>query len=979
MKKYFHNLYKDKQSLMVVLSLAILTALIGFLAIKFYAIILVILVVLLPYFMELGVKLMGKNKKGKKEKPIATVKTEKVKTKKGKKDQKKKSSKKRKWLNIILWIILVGTVLVMSAAIAFSMYIVRTSPKFDPDALYRQESTIIYFADGEIMAKIGREKREKITYQDLPEVLVNAIVATEDSRFFEHNGFDLPRFIKATLGQAAGSSGAGGASTLSMQVIKNNFTDAKADRGLKGIARKFTDIYMSIFQLENKYSKQEIIEIYVNTPYLGSGAYGVEQASQIYFGKSVKHLSLPEAAMIAGLFKSPNYYDPYRNPENTEARRKTVLYLMERHGYITKEEEAAALSVSIESMLVGANSSTEKYQGLIDTAVQEIIDRTEKNPYDVPMKIYTTFDKSKQDYVDNVVANFNFPNEQTQTGIAVIDTQTSAIIAVGTGRYRSDKLLGFNYATMIDRQPGSTAKPIFDYGPGFEYNNWSTATPFVDEPYTYSNNKSIYNWDNRYNGLITLKQALGDSRNIPALKAFQQVKNTDIVSFVKSLGIRAEISDGHVHEAHSIGAFNGASPLEMAGAYAAFGNGGYYTKPYSVTKIEYRNDGTVVDMANEKVRVMKDSTAYLVTEVLKWSVDSGMSSGMRIPNVNIAAKTGTTNFDDKTKNDYRLPNNAVNDYWVIGYSPEYSIGMWFGYDKISNEFYNNNGSHSTVKNNLFKEIARGIIPSYNQNFVRPASVTTVEVELETYPIARPSACTPDTMRTSALFIKGTEPTETSARYAQLPSISGLNSSISGRKITLTWNRIDSPNFFNAEFISKYLNNDVYKRSRDRYLANRLEYNANVLGILGYNVYMKRSEGLVHLGFTTDNTFVYNNNSSLPDITFVVKAAPQYYICMESSPAEHRVQYSGSVNLIEMVLVGPANMTVVQNTTFTDPGAKVLQNFIEISETITKTYTFNGSNTASISTANIGTYKIKYSATKNGETITAERTVEVTAP
>ena len=235
--------------------------------------------------------------------------------------------------------------------ILFFVYIASHAPTFDPNKLYHQESTIVYDKDGNVIAKLGAENREIIKYNEMSESLINAIVATEDARFFKHNGFDLPRFTVASAKQLLGKSDAGGASTLTMQVVKNHFTST-VDTGIKGIIRKFTDIYMSIFQVEKKYSKEEILEFYANANYLGGGAYGVEQASLNYFGKHAKDLNVAEASLIAGLFNAPNYLDPYNHPDRAEKRRKTVLYLMERHGYITKKEKEEAEKITVEKLLV---------------------------------------------------------------------------------------------------------------------------------------------------------------------------------------------------------------------------------------------------------------------------------------------------------------------------------------------------------------------------------------------------------------------------------------------------------------------------------------------------------------------------------------------------------------------------------------------------------------------------------------------------
>ena len=250
-------------------------------------------------------------------------KVEKKKTPKVSKPPKKEKAKKHRILTILTTI----AIIILSLLLLFMLYIVITAPKFDEDELYNKEATILYDAKGDEYARIGSEKRELVTYDELPQVLVDAIVATEDSRFFQHSGFDLARFMRASFGQLSGNSSAGGASTLTMQVVKNTFTSTES-HGLAGIIRKFTDIYMSIFKVEKNYTKEEIIEFYVNAPWLGKssngGAYGVEQACQLYFGKSVRDLNLAEASLIAGMFQAPASYDPFKNPDLAAKRRNTV-------------------------------------------------------------------------------------------------------------------------------------------------------------------------------------------------------------------------------------------------------------------------------------------------------------------------------------------------------------------------------------------------------------------------------------------------------------------------------------------------------------------------------------------------------------------------------------------------------------------------------------------------------------------------------
>ena len=305
-------------------------------------------------------------------------------------NKSKRKIKRRTLAQVFLWLVIAG----LLCCISFAVYIVIKSPEFNPNNLYQKESTVVYDKDGQIIAKLGSQMREKVSYEELPEILVDAIVATEDSHFFEHNGFNPARFLKASLSQVL-SGGGGGASTITMQVSKNAFTSFES-HGIDGIIRKFTDIYMAIFKIEKNYTKEEILEFYVNSYYMGSGAWGVEQACQNYFGKSVSEINLSEAALIAGLFKGGYAYDPYLFPENAEARRKVVLGLMQRHGYITEEEKNVALQLTVDDIVVTDRKST-SYQAFIDTVVEEVKKKTKQNPYSVPMEIYTTMDSKKQE------------------------------------------------------------------------------------------------------------------------------------------------------------------------------------------------------------------------------------------------------------------------------------------------------------------------------------------------------------------------------------------------------------------------------------------------------------------------------------------------------------------------------------------------------------------------------------------------------
>jgi len=820
---------------------------------------------------------------------------------------KTKKNKIKTTFKIILLGMLICFILGITSIIAFFSYIVISAPEFDEKAFYITEPTLIYDKNGNEIAKLGEEKRVTLSYDELPEVLIDAIVATEDSRFFEHNGVDWARFLKASFLQLLGQSDAGGASTLTMQVSKNNISKDNTASGLKGIIRKFTDVYVSLFKIEKKYTKEQIMEFYVNTYWLGSNSYGVEQISLTYFGKSAKELNLAEAAMIAGLFQAPGKYNPYSNPEATEARRVTVLKLMKRHGYITEEEYKVALKLTVdkivipkeESAIVSGTIST--YQSFIDTVAEEVQNKTGKNPYTTSMEVYTTLDTSIQKYVNGIMngESYNWENDVVQAGIAIINVKDGSIVAVG-GNRKNDAIDKYNYATDIETQIGSTAKPLYDYGPAIQYNNWSTYNILVDEPITYSNGTSINNWNNAYEGFETMRVALNGSRNIPALKAFKANDKQKVIEFVTNLGLTPEIyscdkgykrdkkkcinkenpedvKDAKVsntlHEAHAIGGYNGESPLTLAAAYAAFANKGIYTEPYTFTKIIYRE--TKEEYVNDinKIEAMSEETAYMVSDMLTTTAMQAMGRYYNINGVRYAAKTGTTNYDEKKLKEHGLLwTGAVNDLWTVGYNTEYAIGVWYGYDKLSSQYYNkvSSGEHER----LFQAVGKKVFTN-KTNFSKPSNVISVELERECPEPTLPSEFTPNNLRITELFIKGTQPTPTtvSTRFAKLEDVSNLNIEEKDNSIILSWDEVKNPEINDETFLKKYYD-PVFENENflNNYVKSRLNYNKNNIGSLGYNIYIKTSDDkLKLLDFTTTNSYKLPINDS-GKYEFVVKTA-----------------------------------------------------------------------------------------------------------
>ena len=817
----------------------------------------------------------------------------KAKTKPKDKDKTKTKNIKKKILKVFLTCFLTVCIVLVLAAGAFMAYIVVTTEDFDPNKLKYQDQSLVYDKNGNVFTSLGTEKRESVTYDELPQVLIDAIIATEDSRFFEHKGVDILRFLKASVGQVLHIGGSGGASTLTMQVSKNNLTSTES-QGLEGIIRKFRDVYISVFQIEKEYTKEQIIEFYVNDNLLGGSNWGVEQASQYYFGKSVSELSLAEASTLAGIFQTPNKYRPDFYPERAEKRRETVLNLMVKHGYITEEEAEATKQIPVSSLVV-SHPENETYKAYLETVVQEIEDKLDVNPYTTSLKIYTSLDTSIQNGIDKIMngETYTWENDVVQAGIAVIDVNTGQVVAIGAGRDRDEAAdRTWNYATQNKKHPGSTAKPIFDYGPGFEYSNYSTYTLFNDEPWTYTNGPSVNNWDGGFKGLMTLRDALAQSRNIPALKAFQQNNKQNIKSFVTSLGITPE-SD--FHEAHAIGGFTGASPLEMSAAYAAFANGGYYIEPHTVIKVEYRDTGKVEEFKYTKERVMKESTAFMINNVLQYAVENGSDGGARVYGKTVAAKTGTSNHSAQTIKDYHMNGDAVNDLWTCAYTPEYSFSLWYGYDELSSEYYNTNVYNGGLgyKNRLMSALVK-VIPMTTTAFNVPDTVIQKPVEFGTWPAQLPSDYTPSNLIRNEYFVKGTEPTETSKRFDKFNDINNVSTDKStSTSLKITWNyKFDE--IFTESYLKNYFSQTVFGNGRDTFVNERLNY----FGGVGFAIYGKdKNNNLELIDFTTDTEFTYSKNSTSYNSKYkyiVIKVKYKDYTSNESNGYEVKIPFASSI-------------------------------------------------------------------------------------
>jgi penicillin-binding protein 1A len=685
-----------------------------------------------------------------------------------------------------LTLLVIGIIGMIGGATAFFV-LAKDAPPLDESLLKDPLSSKVYDMNGELIAELGIEKRTHVSYNEIPELVRNAFIATEDVRFYKHHGIDIIRFVGAVIANVTDGFGSQGASTITQQVVKNYFLTPE-----KTLSRKAQEAWLA-YQLESKYSKEEILEIYLNKILFGGSTHGVAKASETYFGKELSELELHEAALLAGIPQSPNNYNPFNYPEAAEKRRNIVLSLMDQHGYITTEEAKAAKAIPVQDSIVDSKPVSKPIDTFLDQVKIEIKEIGDIDVYSAGLEIYTTFDPNAQAHIDQLLAENDtiaYPNDEFQAGIALLDTATGEIRALGGGRNQTETSR-INFAIDPLNQPGSTIKPIIDYGPAIEYLKWSTYHQIDDEPYTYSdpNQTPIKNYDNKHLGQMSIRTALAKSRNIPALKAMQAVGLKQAQEFAVNLGMPFE---DQVYESYSIGGISeGVSPLQMAGAYSAFGNKGVYIKPYAIKKIIYPDD-TEVDLTPEQKPVMKDSTAFMVTDMLKSvMLPGGTASGYNVPGLHIAGKTGTTNFDSETRKKYDIPSGAVPDIWFVGYTPNYTAAVWTGYR--DNKEWMKTKDEQQIAKKLFKSIITTVSEGSDpQDFPVPNSVVKVAVENGSNPAKLASEFTPEDMIISEYFIKGTEPTEVSDKYKELtpPLEPSINYDQEKNELTLTWSYLE---------------------------------------------------------------------------------------------------------------------------------------------------------------------------------------------
>lgn len=654
--------------------------------------------------------------------------------------------KTKRKLNIRRLVFLLVCILVIIAGgvgIGYVFASVRDIPALSPSVLESGYATMIYDKDGNLITQIGIKNSVPVDIETVPEHVKNAFLAIEDPGFYKHHGISLRGIIRAAWNDLTSRSIREGGSTITQQLVKFSFLSSEVS-----VKRKIQEVILAI-QVERRYTKDEILEMYLNNIYLGEGAYGVQAASMTYFGKDVSELELDEAALIGGLPQAPSAYSPFLNPQAALNRRSYVIDAMVRNNYISESDGASAKAKELKLETEELAARQYPYPYFLDYLTDQLIEKYgESEVFKGGLKVYTTLDQKMQRAAETAMArSSNFPPTKTddsgimqpQGAVVVLDPHTGHIKALVGGREHTQKRQ-WNRATQTFRQPGSAFKPIAAYGPAIEYKGMGPASVIDDIPVKYGSYEPK-NYDGRYRGLVTLRTALTHSINVVAVKLLaDHVGTADSIKFASALGIKLDPS---VHGASMAlgGLHEGVTPLQMAAAFGVFDNQGVYVEPNAVIRVE-KPDGVIIDQPVSKQRqAIKPTTAYLITDMLKSAVQSGTGTGAQIGRPQ-AGKTGTTD-DGK-------------DIWFVGYTPELVAAVWMGYDSPKAMPQAFGGTYPV---RVWKEImSKALSDTPVKDFSRPAGLVNETVDNKSGLLPGPN--TPEDCLVTDLFVEGTVPTIT---------------------------------------------------------------------------------------------------------------------------------------------------------------------------------------------------------------------------
>lgn len=575
------------------------------------------------------------------------------------------------------------------------------------------QATVIYDKDGDVASKISANRMEGVAIGKVPDDMKNAIVAIEDHRFYKHRGFDFLGISRAFFQNLMSGRIRAGGSTLTQQLTKNALLSPE-----RTYKRKLEEVFLAV-EIEKKFTKDEILEMYLNQVYFGSSAWGVQNASRKYFGKDVEDITLSEAAMLAGIVNRPSALDPYKNFEGAEKRRDLVLSQMKKFEMITDTEYQEAVTENIVLEDKGIDPLKGKYPYYVDAVLNEAINQyglTQDEILTRGYKIYTELDQNVQAGLERTYANHSFPvsadGTKAQSGALLLDPKSGGIRALvgGTGEH---SFRAYNRATQLKAQPGSAMKPIAVYTPALEQ-GYTVQSTLKDEEDMSFNGYKPKNFNGQYAGEVPLYTAVEQSLNVPAVWLLNEIGLDKGVKSSKEFGLNLQKDDENLSLALG-GTSTGFSPQQMAEAYSVFANDGKRTESHIITKIIGPTENVEGQAKPKTVRVTSKKTAEQMTAVLQNVVETGTGRNAKVSGYDIAGKTGSTQLP------FGGDSNGTKDQWFVGYTPDLVGAVWLGYD-ITDENHYLRGSSSDTVVPIFRSIMQNTLPHVESNEFRTPSI-----------------------------------------------------------------------------------------------------------------------------------------------------------------------------------------------------------------------------------------------------------------
>ncbi len=566
------------------------------------------------------------------------------------------------------------------------------------------QTTIIYDKDGDVATKVDTNRAEGVDVTSLPDYVSGAVIAIEDRRFMDHKGFDIIGMSRAFLKNLFSRTITGGGSTITQQLTKNALLSPE-----QTYRRKIEELFLAV-EIEKHYTKNEIMNMYLNQVYFGSGAWGIDQAALEYFNKDITNVTISEAAMLAGLLQAPSALDPHKHYERAIERRNVVLASMKELEMITEDEYNKARQEMIDIEDGGGNDIKRDYPYYVDAVLDEAINQYDLSQEEImtrDYRIYTEMDQNIQSSLEKVFNQGSlFPDGKdenlVQSGSVLLDPKTGGIRGLVGGR--GDYVFrGFNRATHIKVQPGSTLKPLAVYTPALE-SGYETTSILKDEEMVFGD-YAPQNFSRTFQGEVPMYEAVAQSLNMPTVWLLNEIGLDNGIASLEKFGIPLEKEDHYLGIALG-GMSKGISPLQLAEAYSVFANEGNREDSHLITKIVGPTGNVVAEHKNKSTKVTSKRVANEVTSLLLGVVESGTGQGTKIPGIQLAGKTGST----------QLPYEDINgtkDQWFVGYTPNLVGAVWLGYDKTDRQHYLSSSSSETVVP-IFREIMETVKPYIEQ-------------------------------------------------------------------------------------------------------------------------------------------------------------------------------------------------------------------------------------------------------------------------